>query len=128
MAQVEQILTELDNRRLGLKMSCRALADLSGVNLRTVQRLLREHAGAANLSTVLALAEALGAKVRVVTTRQPSAVLRKRAMQKARKIVSMAQGSAALEMQGVGRETRRATEQEIAAKLLAGSPIRLWEE
>ena len=128
MSRAQDILTALDSRRRSLRMSCAALARRSGLSTRTVQRLLQGGADTANLSSVIAIAQALGTDIDLASGRPPAAVREEQARRKAQEIAALAQGSAALECQGVSRDTRDLVEQRIAAGLLVGSSVRLWGE
>lgn len=126
MAQIQDILTGLDARRRELGMSCPALARRSALDVRTVQRAMRD--GSAGLSAVLAMADVLGVDLAIVPRRSSSAVRRQQAREKAHRLVSLAQGTAALESQAVDFRVASRAQRTIKAKLLAGPPLRLWAE
>ena len=126
MKNAQDILAEVDRRRRELGMSCRALAERSGTSLRTVQRLLRGRDQGARLSTVLALADALGMQLGFVKKRRASAIEREQARKKARELAAITQGSAALEGQAVPAGTVRRVVHKIESQLLAGPRVRLW--
>ena len=126
MSSIHDILTELDERRRQLGMSCEVLAERCGVTSRTIRRLLRTEAESARIATVVAMAEALGADIGLVRKRRITAVRSKQARAKAKKIVGMAQANAALEGQGVSGETRKLAEQRATARLLGSTNLRLW--
>ena len=73
-----------------------------------------------------AIAEALGARISLTRSTNASAFRRRQARAKAHRLAALAQGSAALEVQAVDRETLKRTERRLAAKLLSGPPLRLW--
>lgn len=126
MSSIHDILTELDERRRQLGMSCEVLAERCGVSSRTIRRLLRSEAESARIATVAAMAEALGASIGIVRKRRITAVRNSQAKAKAKKIVAMAQANAALEGQGVSGETRKLAEQKVTAGLLSSTNVRLW--
>ena len=125
MKHAKDILATLDARRRQLKMSCRAVAERSGLSTRTVQGVLQARKSP-SLSTVAAIAEAVGTKIELARTSSSSAIRRRQARDKAHRLAMLAQGSAALEVQAVDPETIKRAERRIAAKLLSGVPLRLW--
>ena len=126
MSSIHDILTELDERRRQLGMSCEVLAERCGASSRTIRRLLRPEAESARIATVAAMAEALGADIGLVRKRRITAVRNSQAKAKAKRIVAMAQANAALEGQGVSGEIRKLAEQDLTARLLSSTNIRLW--
>jgi len=125
MTQAQDILAMLEARRKGLGMSRKALAERSGLTVLTVQKVLRGGKNA-NLSTVLAISQALGAQVGLVRASKLSAVKRRQAKAKAHRLVVMAQGSAALEAQAVGPDVLKRVERQAEDELLSGPALRLW--
>ncbi len=125
MTQAQDILAKLEARRKGLGMSCKALAERSGLTALTVQKVLRGGKNA-NLSTVLAISQALGAQIGLVRASKLSAVKRRRARAKAHQLAAITQGSAALEAQAVDDDAIKHAERQIEADLLSGPAIRLW--
>ena len=126
MNTTQNILTNLEERRQELGMSLRILAHRSDLGVATVQRALRGRTGE-KFSTVVAIADALGAEVGLVRQRQISACRKSQAKAKAKKLVGVAQGSAALENRAVGPETLLRIQREAAKELLTGSSHRLWD-
>lgn len=126
MSSIHDILTELDERRRQLGMSCEVLAERCGVSSRTIRRLLRSEAESARIATVAAMAEALAADIGIVRKRRITAVRNSQAKAKAKKIVAMAQANAALEGQGVSGKIRKLAEQKVTAGLLSSTNVRLW--
>ena len=92
---------------------------------RTVQGVLRGRKSA-NLSTVLAISQALGAQIGLVRESKLSAVKRRRAKAKAHQLAAMTQGSAALEAQAVDSNVIKHAERQIEEDLMSGSALRLW--
>ncbi len=125
MVAPQDILAELESQRQALGMSLSVLARRCGLSIATVQRSLRDQRRG-RLSTVLAMANVLGMDVGVVRRRRVSAIQQRQAKEKARKLVSMALGNAALENQTVDEEARRSIEREIEESLLRGSKLCLW--
>lgn len=106
-------------------MSCRVLAERSGLTLRTVQRVFSGDGRDIRLRSLLALANALGARVEL--KKQSSDRLRRQqARKKAQRLAAVAQGTAALEGLAVEKQALREVERRIAAKLIVGPAIRLW--
>ena len=71
------------------------------------------------------MADVLGVNISAVC-RRPTGLRQRQAKQKARKLVSMALGNAALENQTVDERARRSIEREIEETLLRGSKLCLW--
>jgi transcriptional regulator with XRE-family HTH domain len=126
--QLKAITRQLESRRERLGMSCSVVAKRSGVSLRSVQRVLSQTDTNPDYDTVAAIAEALGAKLHVdlVTGRPPEYLRRRQARSKARKLVAITQGTAALEAQGVPATVLGKLQQQTARELLRGSNHRLW--
>ena len=127
MTQAQDILTRLEARRKDLGMSRKALAERSNLTALTVQKVLRGGKNA-NLSTVLAISQALGAQIGLVRASKLSAVKRRQAKAKAHQLVAITQGSAALEAQAVDDDAIKRAERQIEADLLSGPAIRLWAQ
>ncbi len=123
--EAQEILAKLEARRKTLKMSARVLAERSGLSLGTVQAVLRRKSGA-TLDTVSALSEALGVRIGLVGESRPSAMRRRQARAKARRLAAAAQGSAALEAQAVDADVLKRAERRIEKQLLSGPPLRRW--
>ena len=127
MTQAQDILIRLEARRKGLGMSRKALAERSGLTVLTVQKVLRGGKNA-NMSTVLAISQALGAQVGLVRASKLSAVKRRQARAKAHQLAAITQGSAALEAQAVDDDAIKRAERQIEDELLSGPAIRLWAQ
>jgi len=119
------MMSQLERRRRMLGMTCRTLADRCGVSLCTVQRVLAGDVPP-RLPTLLAIAGALGAEIGITAERIPWQMRMRQARDKARALVSMAQGSAALEAQAVEEDVLDEATDQVAVELLAGSNRRLW--
>ncbi len=125
MTKEQEILIELEARRKDLKMPRRVLARRSNLTTRTVRGVLGGQKSP-NLSTVLAIAQGLGAKIGIVRASRLSACRQRQARAKARRLVAMTQGSAALEVQAVDTDVIKRVERQVEAELLSGPPLRLW--
>jgi len=125
MASERDILRRLDDRRRELGMSHESLGARAGVAPRTVQRALNGEA-TPRLSTVVAMARVLGEEISVRTSCSADALRGAEARRKARALAGLAQGNSALEAQAVGSRARRSAERSVEARLLAGSPGKLW--
>ena len=122
------LLQSLEKRRRELRMSMAALARSASVSLRTVQRVLAGEAGAANLRTIAAIADALEADLFLQPRTTVRAVRLRAAQRKAKRLAALVQGTSALEDQAADPETMREIEDRITHDLLAGSPRRLWND
>ena len=120
------IQIQLEHRRRQLGMSCAAVAARAGLSLRTVQRALTEGA-AVELETLIQIAQALGASLRIELEGPDVDIVRRRqAEQKAAGLVSLTQGTSALEAQGIAQDELRRMKERATTQLLAGSARKLW--
>ena len=109
-------------------MSCAAVAARAGLGLRTVQRALSGKE-TPELHTLEAIAKALGASIKLRLEGQDvDVVKRQQAERKAARLVSITQGTSALEAQAVPGKTLARLRKQTAMKLLTGSPRKLWAE
>jgi transcriptional regulator with XRE-family HTH domain len=121
-------LKNLNHRRRQLGMSYAALADRSGVPFRTVVRILSGKQKGANFANVLAIAEALGAGIHFDRNAGVEEFREQQARKKATRLVSMLQGTSALEGQAVDEEMIKQMISQTVHELLAGPKRRLWSE
>lgn len=124
---LSKLLRELDARRNDLGMTYAALAKRTGLGTRTVQRVLAGGEGAANFRSVLAIAHALGARLSL-EGEDINAVRLRQAQQKAAKLVSLLQGTSALEAQGLDEKEKAVAEQRTVRDLLASRRSVLWDD
>lgn len=122
-----KLLRELDTRRNDLGMTYAVLAKRTGLGTRTVQRVLAGGAGAANFKSVLAIAHTLGARLSL-EGEDINAVRLRQAQKKAAALVSLLQGTSALEAQGLDKKEREAAEQRTVRDLLASRRSVLWDD
>ncbi len=127
MLRSSGIVGLLERQRLELGLSCAAVAKRARLSLRTVQRVLSGEDGDPGIGTVVAIGEALGVKLRL-EAESAEVVRRRAAEEKASRLLSMVQGTAALEVQAVSEETMRVLRERTVNELLAGSPRRLWAD
>jgi transcriptional regulator with XRE-family HTH domain len=118
----------LDRRRRDLGLSYDLLARRSGVSRPTVQRILSGRHESASFANVSAIAGALGFELGVRPTADVPKLRRQQALRKARKLVSLVQGSAGLEGQAVDAVALKAMVEQTTHELLAGPRRRLWGE
>jgi transcriptional regulator with XRE-family HTH domain len=116
----------LQRRRQALGLSYELLAQRSGVSRPTVQRILSGRYSAASFSSVVAIGEALGLKLKFDSTAAPEQLKREQARTKAKKLVSQVQGTSGLEGQAVDRAGVEALVEQTTHELLAGSKRKLW--
>jgi hypothetical protein len=128
---------DLDLRRRELGMSYRVLAELSGASLPAVQRLLSARVQDPSFPVVMAVVKALGGGTpRILpdgscTFEFPVSaqkIREQRATEKARKLVSLVQGTSALEAQAVRKSDYVQMIDRTRHDLLAGSSQRLWSD
>jgi hypothetical protein len=122
------LLGSLSGRRKALRMSLRVVAQRSGLGLRTVQRVLSLREPKAKLSTVLQIADALNIELRPREIGTANLVRKQAAAKKAVRLASMVQGTSALESQAIPRSDLRNLKNDIADRLLTGSPRQLWAD
>lgn len=121
-------LGKLDLRRRRLGMSRATLARRAHISVPTVHRILTGKENAPSVSTLEALATALGMTVQIVETIDADDLREQQARRKAKRLVGMLQGTMALESQGVDEATFESLTKRNASRLLAGSGRRLWDE
>jgi hypothetical protein len=126
---LRELAHELEERRKRLGISCAAVAHRANLGLRTVQRALSANAIMPEFSTLNAIAEAMGASIRVELKGADVEELKEQqAQRKAERLVSLTQGTSALEAQGIGKGDLARLTKQTARKLLAGSNRKLWAE
>ncbi|MHC4219371.1 MAG: helix-turn-helix domain-containing protein [Planctomycetota bacterium] len=126
MATVTKLVRSLDVRRRHLGMSLEVLAERSGVSLPTVQRILAGKQHNPRLSSVVALASAMGVRLRVQAEIDADVLRENQARHKAGALIGLVQGSAALEGQGLNPGTRERMVKRTVHALLAGPNRKLW--
>jgi transcriptional regulator with XRE-family HTH domain len=119
-------IASLNDRRLRLGMSFRALAARSGVSQPTLKRVLGG-AHDASMSTLLAIARALGVEVRL-EEEDIGQMKGREARRKAEWVARQVQGTSGLEAQAVDERTRRELIERTVHELLAGPARRLWDD
>ena len=125
---VQTLSQRLNERREDLGMSCAVLSRLTGLSLRTVQRVLSGTEIDPGFATVAAIAKALGASLRLDEEQDINAVRLRQAERKAERLVSLVRGTSALEAQPVDKETAKSFRDRTVKELLSGSNRKLWAE
>ena len=118
----------LDTRRRELGLSYELLSKRSGVSRPTVQRVLSGNHAEASFANVVAIAESLGLAVRLDSTVDVRDLKREQAKRKAKKLVSLVQGTSGLEGQAVDKKAIESMVEQTTHELLAGSKRKLWSE
>jgi transcriptional regulator with XRE-family HTH domain len=103
------------------------LARRSGLGIATVQRALSGD-GNARLDTLSGIAETLGVELGVSRSLPITTMRERQARLKARKLVALVQGNAALEAQAVPEPELEAMFQRTVRDLLRGSDRALWAD
>lgn len=116
----------LAHRRNKLGITIRALARLSGVPVATVNRILADPS-AVRFRHVDAVGRVLGVNFRDARRVKLKQVLRARALEKARYVAKIVQGTQALEAAGVDSAGYQRLVEVSANTLLAGNKRKLWE-
>ena len=119
---------ELEGRRQKLGLSYEALASHSGVSRPTVQRILSGKHRAASYLNVASIAKALGYEITFESRQDAQKMRTAQAKQKARKLVSLVQGTSGLEGQAVDPNVVQEMIEQTTVELLAGSGRKLWSE
>lgn len=129
MAKTKEILNEFSRRRRDLAMPLDELARRSNLSVSTVKRVLNGDV-AARLCSVAAISDVLGVKLVLTGAKDISTMRRRQAKEKAKKLVSTVQGSAALEGQAVDQSSVKLMEEKTELELLRGrgASSRLWAE
>jgi transcriptional regulator with XRE-family HTH domain len=116
----------LNQRRQELGLSVGSLAKRSGVSRPTVQRILSGTNPTASFSNVMAIAHALGLSLRLNARTDVGRMKQDQAARKARKLVSLVQGTLGLEGQAVDQKTLDAMIEKTTHEMLNGPKRRLW--
>lgn len=111
-------------RLADLGMSQTELARRANVGLASVQRVMAGKP--ASLNTIVAMAKAVGLELKFKPQRSVTELRYEQAKRKAQELLELTQGNAALEAQGVDKETLDELRQRTIKKLLAGPDRRLW--
>ncbi len=120
------IFESLEARRRELGLSQAALAELSGVSLPTVHRILTGQGSAASFENVQAMTQALGMDLEAAPLICVEELLEQQARKKAQRLVGLVQGTSALESQGLSRKQITQMVEKTVQELLTGSRRRLW--
>ena len=127
MSNPLSLATALNQRRRDLGLSCAIVATRAGLGLRTVQRVLSGKEADAGLRTLCLIADVLGASV-TLAMEDLNDVRRRQAERKSEKLISIVQGTSALETQTLDHENAVALKERLVRDLLAGSARKLWAE
>lgn len=128
MTSRQPLIEKLEARRRDLGLSQAVLAELSGVSLPTVHRILAGHGTAASVENILAIVQVLGMDLEAVPRIGTQEILEQQARKKAERLVGMVQGTSALEGQAVSGKQLGQMIKQTVQELLAGSRRRLWAE
>ena len=127
--ELRYLATQLEERRKRLGLSCATVARRANLGLRTVQRALSADAVMPEFSTLAAIAQAMGASVRLkLEGDDVERFKEQQAQRKARQLVALTQGTSALEAQGVSKGDLARMIKQTARKLLTGSTRKLWAD
>jgi|ERR1017187_6259746 transcriptional regulator with XRE-family HTH domain len=135
MNSVAPRFDELDLRRRELGLSYSILAELSGVSKPAIQRILTGKVPAPALTSVAAVAQALGmgglrfledGSIKFDPSTNAQSLREQQAWKKARKLVGLVQDTSVLGSQAVNEADYQAMVERMYHQLLAGSSRRLW--
>jgi transcriptional regulator with XRE-family HTH domain len=119
---------QLELRRHRLRMSKAAVAKRSGVPRATVDRILSGNEKSPRISSLRAIAKALGVEVELRETMSAQQFRKAQAIAKAKRVAGLVQGTMGLESQAVDQHALDEMVDQTASELLAGSPRRLWDD
>jgi len=119
---------QLELRRHRLGMSKAAVAKRSGIPRATVDRILSGREKGPRISSLTAIAQALGVELELKETMSAQEFRRAQAVAKAKRVARLVQGTMGLESQGVDQDALNEIVDQTASELLAGSPRRLWDD
>jgi len=122
------LLKDLDKRRRELGLSYELLSRRCGVSRPTVQRILSGRHPAGSFANIVAIAESLGLEIRFDSKIDARKLKWDQAERKAKKLVSLVQGTSGLEGQAVDERAVESMVEQTAHELLAGSKRKLWSE
>ncbi len=125
MSPSQDILKQLDDRRIELGMSIAALAHHAGLSKATVQKALRGR-GTDSFDTMRAIDEVVGIGVVGARNRTAGAVMQRQAQSKAKHLVELVAGNSALENHRITVERACDLERVTAEELLRGAKLALW--
>lgn len=125
---ISAITGRLNQRRRDLGMTCIAVAERSGLSLRTVQRVLGGREQDPGFATVAAIARVLGVALDLNEVQDLNTLRLQQAQRKAERLVSLVRGTSALEAQPVGHDAAKTLRDRTVKELLSGSSRRLWAE
>jgi transcriptional regulator with XRE-family HTH domain len=123
-----EIFEILNQRRQELGLTVGTLAKRSGVSHPTVQRILSGTNPTASFCNVMAIAHALGLSLILDAQTDVGRMKHEQAARKARKLVSLVQGSMGLEGQAVDQKTLDVMIERTTHEMLNGPKRRLWSD
>ena len=123
----------LEQRRRDLGIGYPALGERAGISVQTLKRIFSGKANNPTLQSLQAICRVLGLQLIIdgsmIKTHAKKSVQELRevaAMEKAKRIVKLVQGTSALEAQAVGISSVRDMVSRTVNELLAGSSRKLW--
>jgi transcriptional regulator with XRE-family HTH domain len=123
---VQSWLADLDKQRRELRMTLPALAQRARLSRATVRRVLIDKKTSASLDNILAIANALGARISF-RIQSPKTLIEREIHKRADQIVQLTQGTMALEAQGLTEQAHLDELRKIAASKIRTRPRkRLW--
>ena len=124
---MDRIKRQLRTRVLELDISERQLAEKAGISRTAVRQVLRDPSRS-SVASLWAVAKQLGLELAIPEVMSSYEVKRRAALDKARRMVAMVQGSSALEMQAVEQKRKEDMVQQTADELMGGPARFLWTE
>jgi transcriptional regulator with XRE-family HTH domain len=119
---------KLDLRRQTLGMSRATLAKRSGVSVPTVHRILSGKEDAPTVTSVEAIANALGMKITLTEVVGADELRERQARKKAQQAAAMIQGTMGLEAQAIDQKSLESLARRNMNRLLSASGRKLWDE
>lgn len=118
---------KIDQRRRELGMSFPVLARRSGVSLAAVRRAFSRGVEHAKFQNVIAISNALGMRLELVADTTAQEMREALAVSRAKKIVSMVQGTMGLEGQSVSESVKDEMVVQTVHELMARPKRSFWE-
>ena len=123
-----EIINALALRKHELGMRDSHVARKSGVSQPVVHRIFAGKHKTARLDQMIAIAAVLGVSLEAVMNEKAVEMRLREARKKAKKIVSMVQGTSSLESQGLEKNVLKDMEQQSIHEFLAGPQGHLWDD
>ena len=117
---------KLNQQRRELGMTFEALSKRSEVPVSTLKAIFKKGVEHATFSNVASIADALGLDIELADEVDSYELLHQQAVNKARELVGMVQGTSGLSSQAVGPNQIEKMVSQLTHQLMSGSRRKLW--